>query len=124
MIYLLRGGARLRADGRARPALDARAAHGGRRRAYALVGGLRRVRVRRRLHHYTSVFALAGQLAWLLWAHPEARKPALAATAGARRRLPPWLRVSAGTWTSATTDILSALQPFTLSYVKTASRTA
>src|SRR5688500_727001 len=30
--------------------------------------------------HYTSVFALAGQLLWLLWAHPEARRPAILAS--------------------------------------------
>ena len=26
--------------------------------------------------HYTGVFVLAAQLLWLLWAHPEARRPA------------------------------------------------
>jgi hypothetical protein len=69
--------------------------------------------------HYTSVFALAGQLAWLLWAHPEARRPALAATAGAVVAFLPWLSGLKGDLNSTTTDILSALQPFTPSYVQT-----
>jgi hypothetical protein len=41
--------------------------------------------------HYTSVFALAVQLAWVLWAHPAARRAALLATAGALIACLPWL---------------------------------
>jgi hypothetical protein len=41
--------------------------------------------------HYTSVFALAVQLAWVLWAHPAARRAAVLATAGAAIAYLPWL---------------------------------
>lgn len=69
--------------------------------------------------HYTSVFALTGQLLWLLWCHPEARRPALIANVGAAVAFVPWLSGLRGDLSSTTTDILSALQPFTWSYVKT-----
>jgi dolichyl-phosphate-mannose-protein mannosyltransferase len=68
--------------------------------------------------HYTSVFALAGQLAWLLWAHPEARRPALIASAAAVVAFLPWLSGLRGDLNSTTTDILSELQPFTLDFVR------
>jgi hypothetical protein len=69
--------------------------------------------------HYTSVFALAGQLLWVLWAHPGARRPALAASAGAAVAFLPWLSGLRGDLDSTTTDILSALQPFDLRWVRT-----
>ncbi len=69
--------------------------------------------------HYTSVFALAGQLLWLLWAHPEARRAALLANAGSVVAFLPWLGGLKGDLESTTTDILSALQPFTFGYVRT-----
>jgi hypothetical protein len=69
--------------------------------------------------HYTSVFALSGQLLWLLWAHPEARRPAVLASAGAAVAFLPWAGGLHGDLTSATTDILSALSPFTWSFVRT-----
>jgi 4-amino-4-deoxy-L-arabinose transferase-like glycosyltransferase len=69
--------------------------------------------------HYTSVFALLGQLLWLLRCHPEARRAALIANVGAAVAFLPWLSGLRGDLTSTTTDILSALQPFTWSYVKT-----
>lgn len=68
--------------------------------------------------HYTSVFALGGQLAWVLWAHPAARRPALAATAAAVVGFLPWLTGLEGDLESTTTDILSALQPFTPTFVR------
>jgi mannosyltransferase len=68
--------------------------------------------------HYTSVFALAGQLLWALWAHPEARRPALLASGGAAVAFLPWLPGLKGDLDSATTDILSALQPFELDWVR------
>jgi hypothetical protein len=68
--------------------------------------------------HYTSVFALAGQLGWLLWAHPEARRAALAATAAAAAGFLPWLSGLRGDLRSPTTDILSALQPFDPGHVR------
>jgi 4-amino-4-deoxy-L-arabinose transferase-like glycosyltransferase len=69
--------------------------------------------------HYTSVFALAAQLLWLLWAHPEARRPALLASAAAAIAFLPWAGGLHGDLTSATTDILSALSPLTWSFVRT-----
>ena len=42
--------------------------------------------------HYTSLFPLAAQLLWVLWAHPGARKAALLANAGAALAFLPWLR--------------------------------
>lgn len=67
--------------------------------------------------HYTSVFALAGQLGWLLWAHPQARRPALIASAAAAVAFLPWLSGLRGDLNSTTTDILSNLQPFTSTFV-------
>jgi hypothetical protein len=61
--------------------------------------------------HYTSAFALAGQLAWLLWFHPRARRPALVATAAAALAFLPWAGGLRGDLNSRTTEILSALQP-------------
>jgi mannosyltransferase len=68
--------------------------------------------------HYTAVFALAGQLLWALWAHPEARKPALAASFAAAVAFVPWLSGLRGDLDSTTTEILSALQPFELHWVR------
>jgi mannosyltransferase len=70
--------------------------------------------------HYTSVFPLAAQLAWVLWAHPEARRPVLLANAAAVALFLPWLSGLRGDMESETTDILSQLQPFTPAYVRTA----
>lgn len=68
--------------------------------------------------HYTSVFALGAQFAWLLWAHPEARRAALIANAGAAIAFLPWWSGLRGDLNSPTTDILSALQPFTFGFVR------
>lgn len=62
--------------------------------------------------HYTSVFALAGQLVWLLVAHPEARRPALLANVGAAVGFAPWITGFLNDVHSPTTKILSALEPF------------
>jgi Dolichyl-phosphate-mannose-protein mannosyltransferase len=70
--------------------------------------------------HYTVVFALGAQLAWLIWAHPEARKPALLANAGAIVGFLPWLSGVINDSTSPTTDILSSLQPFNAHAVRVA----
>ncbi len=69
--------------------------------------------------HYTCVFLLAAQVAWVLWAHPEARRPALLANLAAAVAFLPWLGGLRGDLGSTTTAILSALQPFTLGYVRT-----
>jgi hypothetical protein len=65
------------------------------------------------------VFPLAAQLAWVLWAHPGARRPALIATGLAAIAFLPWLQGFRIDADSGTTDILSALQPFTPSFVRT-----
>ncbi len=62
--------------------------------------------------HYTCVFALGAQLVWLLWAHPEARKPALLANFAAAAAFLPWLPGLADDLNSPTADNLSALAPF------------
>lgn len=68
--------------------------------------------------HYTSVFVLAAQLGWVLWAHPEARRPALLANAAAAAAYIPWLWGFKNDLESPTTDILSALQPFDVHSVR------
>ena len=69
--------------------------------------------------HYTAVFALAGQLLWALWAHPEARRPALVASVAAAVAFLPWLSGLRGDLNSTTTEILSLLQPFELRWIRT-----
>ena len=68
--------------------------------------------------HYTAVFALLGQFAWVLWAHPRARRAALLATGAAAVAFAPWLGGLRGDLRSPTTDILSALQPFDAGFVR------
>lgn len=68
--------------------------------------------------HYTSVFVLAAQLTWLLWTHPEARRAALVANAAATVAYLPWLTGLVKDLNSPTTEILSALAPFTPGYVR------
>jgi 4-amino-4-deoxy-L-arabinose transferase-like glycosyltransferase len=68
--------------------------------------------------HYTSVFALAGQFAWVLWTHPAARRAAIAATAVAAAGFVPWLSGLKGDLDSPTTEILSALSPLNFGYVE------
>ena len=67
--------------------------------------------------HYTCVFALAAQSLWLLWAHPEARRPAILANLGALAAFLPWITGLRNDLTSPTSQILSALSPFTLDSV-------
>ena len=68
--------------------------------------------------HYTSVFVLGAQLLWLLWAHPEARRPALIATAAAAAAYLPWVAGFRNDLDSPTTKILALLQPFNLDQVR------
>jgi mannosyltransferase len=63
--------------------------------------------------HYTTVFALAAQFLWLLWAHPESRRAALLANIGAAVAFLPWVSGLLNDFDSPTTDILSGLSPFT-----------
>jgi hypothetical protein len=60
--------------------------------------------------HYTVLFVLFGQLAWLLWAHKAARRPALIASGVAALLFLPWLTGLTSDLDSPTTDILAALQ--------------
>jgi hypothetical protein len=63
--------------------------------------------------HYTCAFVLAAQLIWALWAYPEARRPALLATAGAAVLVVPWIPGLINDLSSPTLKILSNLSPFT-----------
>lgn len=67
--------------------------------------------------HYTCVFVLAAQLAWVLWTEPRVRRAALLANVAAVAAFLPWLGGLRGDLDSPTTQILSALQPFTAHYV-------
>src|SRR5439155_1296281 len=68
--------------------------------------------------HYTSGFALAAQLLWVLWAHPEARRAALLANLGAVVGFLPWLPGLIADFNSPTTKILAAAGPFNLHTVR------
>ncbi|MDQ2701030.1 MAG: glycosyltransferase family 39 protein [Actinomycetota bacterium] len=60
--------------------------------------------------HYTAAFVLIAQLAWLFWANPEARKPALISNVGAAALFLPWLPGYFADSDSPTIPILEALQ--------------
>lgn len=68
--------------------------------------------------HYTCVFVLAAQLGWLLWAHPEARRPALLVNAVAAAAFLPWVDGLLRDFRSPTTEILSALQPLEFTFIR------
>jgi 4-amino-4-deoxy-L-arabinose transferase-like glycosyltransferase len=68
--------------------------------------------------HYTVVFLLGAQLLWLLWTHPEARRPAIVANIAAAGAFLPWLSGLIKDFSSPTTDILTALQPFDAEHVR------
>jgi 4-amino-4-deoxy-L-arabinose transferase-like glycosyltransferase len=68
--------------------------------------------------HYTAVFVLAVQAAWVLWVHPEARVPALVANGAAAIAYLPWLSGLRADFDSPTTEILSKLQPFDADHVR------
>ena len=68
--------------------------------------------------HYTCVFVLAAQLAWVLLTHPEARRAAVVANFAAVAAYIPWVPGLKHDLDSPTTEILSALSPFTASYVR------
>jgi hypothetical protein len=70
------------------------------------------------LTHYTAVFALGVQLLWVLWAHPEARRPALLANAGAVIAFLPWLSGLINDFRSPDSKIAPALTPFDLFNVR------
>ena len=70
------------------------------------------------LSHYTSVFPLAAQFLWVLWAHREATRELLLANLGALVGFAPWIPGFIADNNSPTTAILSALQPFTFGAVR------
>jgi MFS family permease len=67
--------------------------------------------------HYTCVFVLGAQLLWLVWAHPEARRPALLADLAAAAAFLPWISGLIADFDSPTTDILATLQPVDAEHV-------
>ena len=68
--------------------------------------------------HYTCVFVLGAQLVWVMWAHPELRRPALLANVAAIAGVLPWAPGMINQLNSTTTAIFSALSPFTVPYVR------
>lgn len=70
------------------------------------------------LSHYTSVFPLAAQFAWVLWAQREAIRPLLLANLGVLIGFAPWIPGFIADNNSPTTQILAALSPFTADYVR------
>ena len=64
------------------------------------------------LSHYTALFPLAAQFAWVIWTHREAIRPLLLANLGAAVGFAPWIGGFIADNNSPTTEILSALSPF------------
>lgn len=60
--------------------------------------------------HYTAAFVLLAQFIWLLWAEPEARRPAAIANIGAALLFLPWLPSMLDDTDSPTVALLEALQ--------------
>jgi hypothetical protein len=69
--------------------------------------------------HYTAIFVIAVQFAWVLWAHPEARRAAVASAVAAAIGFLPWISGLKGDLDSPTTKILSDLSPFDLDSIRT-----
>jgi hypothetical protein len=63
--------------------------------------------------HYTCIFALAVLLAWVLWAHPAARRAALLANAAAIVAFMPWISGFVGDLEMPDSGIMSDLSPLT-----------
>jgi hypothetical protein len=68
--------------------------------------------------HYTCVFVLLAQFGWLVVTHPEARRQAVLANVGALIALIPWTGGFVSDLNSPTSQILSALSPFTVHDVR------
>lgn len=68
--------------------------------------------------HYTSAFVLGAQCAWVMWAHPPARRAAALATAAAAAGVLPWLPGLINDYRSPTLKILTALSRFTFTDVR------
>jgi hypothetical protein len=69
--------------------------------------------------HYTAIFVIATQFAWVLWAHPGARRAAIVSAAAAAIGFLPWISGLRGDLDSPTTKILSGLSPFDLDSIRT-----
>jgi serine acetyltransferase len=68
--------------------------------------------------HYTSVFPLAAQCAWVLWAHRQAARPLLLANLGVLAGFAPWIPGLIADLDSPTIEVLSLMQPFTFDDVR------
>jgi hypothetical protein len=64
--------------------------------------------------HYTAVFVLAAQAAWLWLARPQARRPLLLATGAAALAFVPWLPLLAEQQRDESATVIGALYPVTL----------
>ena len=60
--------------------------------------------------HYTAAAVLIGQLAWVLWAHPDARRAAILSNLGAAVLFVPWIPSFLRDNDSPTLEVLSRLQ--------------
>ncbi len=68
--------------------------------------------------HYTCGFVLLVQFVWLVWAHPDLRRAVVLANLGVIVGLLPWATGLINDFHSPTTQILSALSPFTFDYIR------
>ena len=68
--------------------------------------------------HYTSVFVLAAQFGWALWAAPHARRAVTLANVGAAVCFLPWITGVRNDFNSPTSAILDALSPFTFEDIR------
>jgi 4-amino-4-deoxy-L-arabinose transferase-like glycosyltransferase len=68
--------------------------------------------------HYTSGFVLFAQFVWIVWAHPDLRRAVVLANVGVIAGLLPWASGLINDFHSPTTQILSALSPFTFDYIR------
>jgi hypothetical protein len=66
---------------------------------------------------YAAASVLIAQLVWLLWSHPEARRPALLANVGAAIAYAPWIPGWIKDTHSVTVPIINAVLPFSPSFV-------
>jgi Dolichyl-phosphate-mannose-protein mannosyltransferase len=64
--------------------------------------------------HYTSLFYLAVQFIWVLWAYPAVRREAVLATVAAAVGALPWMHAFINAGSSPTEKIMSQLSPFTV----------
>jgi hypothetical protein len=64
--------------------------------------------------HYTAAYILLGQLAWVLWRHPEARRRVVVANLAAAIAYLPWLPGLRDDFQSPTQNTIGNLVPFDL----------